>query len=142
MSVPYPSHFLENKGRRGRFRHSTQRLTGLITPGCLALRRYCLCPRFLICKWSGRHKCVSDATDLLFVVWLLSHVQVFCDLMDGSLPGSSVHGISQARILQWVAIPFSRRPSSPRDRTWVFCLACRFFTTEPSGNLFNLFNSP
>ena len=37
----------------------------------------------------------------------LSHVQL-CDLMDCSLPGSSIHGILQARILEWVAIPFSR----------------------------------
>ena len=37
-----------------------------------------------------------------------------CDLMDCSLPGSSVHGILQARILEWVAIPFSRRSSLPR----------------------------
>ena len=42
-------------------------------------------------------------------------------------PGSSVHGISQARILEWVAISF------PRDRTCVSCLAGRFFTTEPPG---------
>ena len=36
-----------------------------------------------------------------------------------SLPGSSVHGILQARILEWVAIPLSRGSSQPRDRTWV-----------------------
>ena len=49
-------------------------------------------------------------------------------LMDCSPPGSSVHGISQARILEWVAIPFSRGPSWPRDRTWVSLIAGRFFT--------------
>ena len=38
-----------------------------------------------------------------------------CDPMDYSLPGSSVHGIFQARILEWVAISFSRRSSQPRD---------------------------
>ena len=38
-----------------------------------------------------------------------------CDPMDYSLPGSSVHGILQARILEWVAIPFSRVSSQPRD---------------------------
>ena len=41
--------------------------------------------------------------------------------MDYSLPGSSVHGISQARILEWVAISFSRASSWPRDRTLVSC---------------------
>ena len=40
-----------------------------------------------------------------------------------SPPGSSVHGISQARILEWVAIPLSRRSSQPRDRTCVSCIA-------------------
>ena len=40
-----------------------------------------------------------------------------CDPMDCSLPGSSVHGILQARILEWVAISFSRGSSRPRDRT-------------------------
>ena len=41
--------------------------------------------------------------------------------MDCSLPGSSVYGILQARILEWVAIPFSRGSSWPRDWTWVSC---------------------
>ena len=45
-----------------------------------------------------------------------------------SLPGSSVHGILQTRILEWVAIPFSRGSSPPRDRTQVFCIAGRIFT--------------
>ena len=48
---------------------------------------------------------------------------------DSSLPGSSVHGILQERILEWVAILSSRRSSRPRDRTWVCCTAGRFFTT-------------
>ena len=48
-----------------------------------------------------------------------------CDPMDCSPPGSSVHGILQARILEWVAISFSRGSSQPRDRTWVSCIAGR-----------------
>jgi len=51
-----------------------------------------------------------------------------CDPMECSPPGSSVHGILQARILEWVAIPFSRKSSWPRDWTWVSCIAGRFFT--------------
>ena len=51
-----------------------------------------------------------------------------CDLMDCSLPGSSVHGILQARTLEWVALPFSRGSSQPRGQTWVSCIAGRFFT--------------
>ena len=51
-----------------------------------------------------------------------------CDPMDCSLPGSSVNGILQARILEWVAIPFSRGSSQPRDPTQVSCSAGGFFT--------------
>ena len=51
-----------------------------------------------------------------------------CNPMDSSPPGSSVHGVLQARILEWVAIPFSRRSSQPRDGTQVSYIAGRFFT--------------
>ena len=51
-----------------------------------------------------------------------------CDPVDCSLPGSSVHGICQARILEWVAISFSRGSSQLRDWTWVFCIAGGCFT--------------
>ena len=50
------------------------------------------------------------------------------DSMDCSPPGSSVHGILQARILEWVALPFSRGSSWPNDSTQVSCTAGRFFT--------------
>ena len=46
-----------------------------------------------------------------------------CDSIDCSLPGFSVHGILQARILEWVASPSSRGSSQPRDRTQVSCIA-------------------
>ena len=65
--------------------------------------------------------------------YVLSCVLALCDPMDCSLPGSSVHGISQARILEWVAISCSRGSSQSRDWTHVFCLAGRFFTIEPPG---------
>ena len=51
-----------------------------------------------------------------------------CDPMDCSLPGSSVHGTFQARILEWFAISFSRGSSQSKDWTQVFCTASRFFT--------------
>ena len=51
-----------------------------------------------------------------------------CDPMDSNLPGSAVHGIFQARILEWAAISFSRGSSQPRDRTRVSCIADRRFT--------------
>ena len=56
-----------------------------------------------------------------------------CSSMGYSLPGLSIHGIFQAKILEWVAISFSRGSSQPRNRTHVSCLAGRFFTTEPPG---------
>ena len=51
-----------------------------------------------------------------------------CDPMDCSPPGSSIHGILQARVLEWVAISFSRRSSRPRDWTRVSCIVGRCFT--------------
>ena len=66
-----------------------------------------------------------------FLVWKKAKVTqsypTLCNLMDGSLPGSSVHGILQARILEWVAIPFSRGSSQPKDQTQVSHTEGRFF---------------
>ena len=55
-----------------------------------------------------------------------------CNPMDYSLPGSSVHGIFQARTLEWTAISFSRGSSQPRNRTQVSSTAGRFFTNWAS----------
>ena len=57
----------------------------------------------------------------------LSHVRL-CDPVDCSPPSSSVHGILQARTLEWVAVSFSRGSSWPRDRTQVSHIAGRRFT--------------
>ena len=57
-----------------------------------------------------------------------------CDPLDCSPPGSSVHGILQARIPEWVAMPSSRGSSQPRNQTHFSlgsCTASGFFTTEP-----------
>ena len=51
-----------------------------------------------------------------------------CNPMDCSLPGSSTYGILQARILEWVAISFSRGSSWPRDQTCISYIKGRFFT--------------
>ena len=61
---------------------------------------------------------------------VLSH-PTLCDLMECRPPGSYVHGISQARILEWVAISFSRGSSQPRDWTLISCIVDKFFTAEP-----------
>ena len=47
-----------------------------------------------------------------------------------SWPRSSVHGVLQAGVLEWVGIPFSRGSSQPRDRTWVSCIAGEFLTVR------------
>ena len=59
----------------------------------------------------------------------LESCPVLCNPMYCSSPGSSVHGISQARILEWVAISYFRGSSGPRDWRPVSCIAGRFFTT-------------
>ena len=73
--------------------------------------------RLIIC-------CAGQQMDVL----VAQSCPTLCDPMDCSPQGSSVHGILQARILQWVAISFSRASSQPRDWTWVTCTAGRFFT--------------
>ena len=61
-----------------------------------------------------------------------------CDPMDCSPPGSPIHGIFQARVLEWVAIFFSRGSSWPRDRTWVSHTAgWRFYHLSPQGSPHN-----
>ena len=70
-------------------------------------------------------------TVLVVGVESLSCVQLFCGLMDCSPLGSSLHGISQAGILERVAISFSRGSFQLRDQTQVSCIASGFFTTEP-----------
>ena len=59
------------------------------------------------------------------VKWSTQSCLTLCDPMDCSLPGSSVHWIFQARILEWVTISFSRGSSQPRDWTGVSCIAGR-----------------
>ena len=62
---------------------------------------------------------------------LLQLCSTLCDPMDCSPPGSSVHGMSQAKILEWVAISFSRVSPPIRDQTLVSCTGRGFFTTKP-----------
>ena len=70
--------------------------------------------------WGWKHH-TSVAKCCLLHVWL-------CDPADCSLPGSSVNGILQPRILEWIVIPFSRKSSQPRDWTQVSCTTGKFFT--------------
>ena len=69
-----------------------------------------------------------------------SVVSKFCDPMDCSPSGSFVHGILQARILKWVAMPASRGSSWPRDRTCISCVSCTagsYLPAEPLGKPIN-----
>ena len=61
--------------------------------------------------------------------WFLT----LCNPMDCSPPGSSVLGILQTRILEWVAISYSRGSSQPRDWTYVSCIAGRFYHVSHQG---------
>ena len=74
----------------------------------------------------GIFSITHSVCQFVVVAWLCP---TLCDPMDYCLPGSSVHRILQARILEWVAISFSRGSSRPRDWTWVSCIAGRFFTS-------------
>ena len=66
---------------------------------------------------------------ILPVLVLVTHsCLTLCDPVDCSPPGSSVHGVLQARILERVAMPFSRGSSGPRNRIWVSYIAGRLFT--------------
>ena len=59
-----------------------------------------------------------------------------CNPIDCSPPGSTVHGIFQARILEWIAISYSRGSSRPKDRTLIPCISCigrQILNTEPFG---------
>ena len=64
-----------------------------------------------------------------------------CDPMDSSPACSSLHGILQARILEWVVIPFSRGSSQMRDWTQVSCIAGGFLPCEPPGKPIKVYTS-
>ena len=95
-------------------------------------------------KWTG-----PEMLNWLYVlsVRVLSCAQsclTLCGPMGYSLPGSSVQGIFQARIMEWVVIPFSRGSSQPRDWTHVslaLALASAFFTTSPCGKQLVIYTS-
>ena len=90
--------------------------------------------------WVSSVSCVSSRFFTTTATWeafwppcvlvkLPQSCPTLCDHLDSSPPGSSVHGILQARILEWVAIPFSRGSCQPRDWIQVSCIAGGFFFT-------------
>ena len=91
--------------------------------------------------WPRDETQVSCIAGRLFTIWAARKLHIYvcccfcgqscptlCDAMDCSLPGSSIHEILQARILEWVAKPSSRGSSQPRDQTQVSHTAGSFFT--------------
>ena len=112
---------------------------------------------FLLHPIANYSKCNTNVTSWLSLLTLRVYLHIsdlvaksyltLCDPMDCSPSNSSVHGILQARILEWVAISFSRKSSCPRDQTRVSWIAGRFFTSwamrqdltacEEHGNLWN-----
>ena len=71
----------------------------------------------------------SEVNSLSLSVTLADSLSpTLCDPMDCSLSGSSIHGLFQARVLEWIAISFSRGSSQPRDPTWVSHIVGRLFT--------------
>ena len=83
---------------------------------------------------------------ILKIIFLKNYCEVLvaqacptlCNPMDYSPPGSSVHGILQARKLKWIAMPSSRGSSQPRDWTRVSCPARRFFNVWATRKAYSL----
>ena len=91
------------------------------TSDSLCIQILCWKLFYLLLTFDDSHKKVSVAQSF----------PTLCNPMDYSPPGFSVHGILQARILEWVAIPICSSSSQLRDRTLVSCIASRFLTSEP-----------
>ena len=80
--------------------------------------------------WNNFRRTCQGNDVLCSVKWrneVAQSCRTLCDPVDCSLPGSSLHGLLQARVLEWVVISFSKGSSQPRDRTWVSCIAGRRF---------------
>ena len=110
------------------------------------IRQQCIQNMETVMCFIFKNRCESCLRPLLTIWLMVSHLTSqslilkrsqsvitqscpsLCKPLNYSLPGSSVHGISQARILAWVAISSSRWSSCPRHQTQVCCLAGRFFT--------------
>ena len=111
----------------------------------VSLQQLCAARKHLVVLWcwagnpsSSQQVKMSTVLVQGCCAWVLSHFSRvrLCNSMVYSLLGSSVHGILQARILQWVAISSSTGSSLPRDWTsvpCVFCIAGRFLIAEPPG---------
>ena len=98
----------------------------LLSSGSCSIKVLCLTCTHLMLSFPGFQiknytKCLQTACCYCYLV-ANSRPTLSVDSMDDSPSGSSVHGIFQARILEWVAISFSMGSSQPRDRHWVSCM--------------------
>ena len=98
-------------------------------------------------SWVEAHRMFVSGTLLLqWLTWNILWSKVLftqlcptlCNPMDYIQTGSSVLGILQARILEWISMPFSRGSSWPRDQTWVSCIADRCFTNWATREAWNI----
>ena len=104
--------------------------------------------KFIVKIQNKSPRCITLQIQIVVMVkWseVAQSCLTLCNPVDCSLPGSSIHGTLQARILQWVAISFSRGSSRPRDRTPVSRTAGRRFTlwammVVPLNQAFNNWN--
>ena len=78
----------------------------------------------LQCIWWACYQIRVQFHKPMHIIVLAQSFPTLCDPMDYSLPGSSVHGIFQTRILELATISYSRGSSQPRDITWVSCISC------------------
>ena len=86
-------------------------------------------------KWRESPYSVRSCAMCARVCLVTQSCPTLCNPVDGSPPGSSVRGVSQTRVLEWIVISFSRESSQPRDWTCVSsvsCIATGFFAHEPS----------
>ena len=100
-------------------KHSEDRCPAHLVHSCILLSMFSpLTPRGL-----AQYLLLSNHYRTCFCAQPLSHVRL-CESMHCSLTDSSVHGIFHARLLEWVAMPFSRGSSWPRDRILIFYVSC------------------
>ena len=100
---------------KSRTRLSDQHFTFSLPVGHLGSPKYVILVFKNICNTSAYIVCLVTQS-----------CPTLCNPIDCSPPGSSIHGILQARILEWVVVPFSRGSSRPRDQTWAFCIAVKY----------------
>ena len=107
-------------------------------PTVLKLLVKCYCFFYMIFLYANQIIMIFLLSAILSFCWcccccclVTKSSWTLCNPMDCSPPGSSVHGIFQARILEWLPFPSPEDLPWPRDRTQVSCLAGRLFITEP-----------